>query len=315
MNTRSLAGAVTWLALSACAGSGISGTDNLPDVGATLGTACMSTENCPSNLLCRFSQREGRSVCSLPDGSCTPERVAVDCYSDARCDTSSGAAGQCSFRPPARAVFGVAQPITLERPNRQSDLPESAGVLLQWSPPRGLTGAVTVAAIMNDLPSLDVATGRIRNQANVKWIWSSAEPGGPVMEGTVPLRYGRAGVTREGRLGPTYAGDTLPAGLYYWFVFATVQGEVVASSVAQVFRVGRALPDLRSCNSVSDCFETAADAALFDCVSNLCRRRCASNLDCEVGTCAFDEAPPPGQRRGAYCGQSGPTDAGVAARD
>ncbi|MEZ4391698.1 MAG: hypothetical protein R3A48_11425 [Polyangiales bacterium] len=163
-----------------------------------------------------------------------------------------------------------------------------------------MSGAVTVAAIMDATPTLDVNTGRIRNAQSVRWIWSSAEPGGPVMDGTVPLRYGRAGVDRNGVPGPAYGGDTLPRGLYYWFVFATVRGQVVASSVAQSFRVGLPVPDLRRCATVSDCVESASDVLLYDCLNATCRRRCASEVDCETGTAPL-EAPPLGE------GGAGPT--------
>jgi hypothetical protein len=255
------------------------------------------------------------SRCQVPTGRCTPERVRVDCYPDARCESGTGERS-CSFRPPVRVVFQTSSSIALERPNRESDLPVGAGLLLQWSPLRGVNGAVTVAAIMDATPTLDVATGRIRNHQSVKWIWSSAEPGGPVMDGTVPLRYGRAGVDRNGAPGAMYGGDTLPQGTYYWFVFSTVRGEVVASSVAQSFRVGLPVPDLRRCMTVSDCFESAADALLYDCVQSACRRRCASNVDCETGVCALGAAPPAGGRRGAYCQSDTAfgSDAGAATR-
>lgn len=261
---------------------------------------CTRTQDCAANRLCQRGA-DGVSRCQVPSGRCSPERVAVDCYPDARCETASGVEGLCSFRPPQRVVFPVTTSIALERPNRESDLTTTGGVLLQWSPLRGVSGAVTVAAVMDAIPSLDVSTGRIRNVDRVRWIWSSAEPGGPVMEGTVPLRYGRAGVLRDGSLGPMYGRDTLPQGTYYWFVFAVARGEVVASSVAQTFRVGLPVPDLRTCASASDCFESAADAQLYDCLSGMCRRRCASDIDCDTGRCDTEAMPPAGGRRGAYC--------------
>jgi hypothetical protein len=273
---------------------------------------CARTQDCENNLVCRPAEGDPVSRCRVPTGRCTPERVSVDCYPDARCGTG----GVCTFRPPVRAVFPTSQSVALELPNRESDLPVGAGLLLQWSPLRGVSGAVTVAVIMDETPSLDVATGRVRNHQNVRWIWSSADPGGPVMEGAVPLRYGRAGVDRNGVPGALYGGDTLPQGTYYWFVFSTARGEVVASSVAQSFRVGQAVPDLRRCDSVSDCFETAADALLYDCIASACRRRCASNADCDTGRCALEAAPPDGGRRGAYCQSDTAfgSDAGAATR-
>lgn len=306
-------------ALHACADSAL-GSEFRPGADAAaapLDPICIRTQDCDANRVCQPVPSEGVSRCRVPTGRCTPERVSIDCYPDARCEARANAEGFCSFLPPVRVVFPTSSSITLEQPNRESDIPTTAGVLLQWTPLRGVTGAVTVAAITDAAPNLDTLTGRIRNHQNVRWIWSSAEPGGPVMEGTVPLRYGRAGVNREGQPGAPYARDTLPQGTYYWFVFATVRGEVVASSVAQSFRVGLPVPDLRSCQSVSDCFESAADTLVFDCIAATCRRRCASDVDCEVGRCALDASPPVGGRRGAYCATDAPTmlhDAGVATR-
>lgn len=304
--------------LVACGSESASGLAFGPDAGlaASRDPVCRRTQDCEANRVCQPAPGESVSRCQVPTGRCTPEAVAVDCYPDARCETGSSGEGACTFRPPVRVVFPTSSSIALERPNRESDLPVGAGVLLQWSPLRGVSGAVTVAAIMDATPTLDVATGRIRNHQNVKWIWSSAEPGGPVMDGTVPLRYGRAGVDRNGVPGAMFNGDALPQGTYYWFVFSTVRGVVVASSVAQSFRVGLPVPDLRRCASVSDCFESAADALLYDCVQSACRRRCASNVDCETGACALSAAPPTGGRRGAYCEVAGAnaSDGGVATR-
>jgi hypothetical protein len=308
--------ASSWLV--ACGSESAPGLTFRADAAAALSRdrECRRTQDCAENRVCQPSPGESVSRCQVPTGRCTPERVSVDCYPDARCETGSSGEGSCSFRPPVRVVFPTSSSIALERPNRESDLPVGAGVLLQWSPLRGVAGAVTVAAIMNATPTLDVATGRIRNHQNIRWIWSSAEPGGPVMEGTVPLRYGRAGVDRNGVPGVMYSGDTLPQGTYYWFVFSTVRGAVVASSVAQSFRVGLPVPDLRSCTTVSDCFESAADALLYDCVQSACRRRCASEVDCETGLCALGASPPAGGRRGAYCEVAAVSagDGGVAAR-
>ena len=294
---------VSAFGLWSCADSTRDGAASRDDGGLASdeGMLCDRTQDCRNNLVCRPTETDPVSRCRVPTGRCTPERVRVDCYPDARCETGGAAEGVCTFRPPARAVFPTSQSVALELPNRESDLPVGAGLLLQWSPLRGVSGAVTVAAIMNATPTLDLATGRVRNHQNVKWIWSSADPGGPVMEGAVPLRYGRAGVDRNGVPGALYGGDTLPQGTYYWFVFSTVRGEVVASSVAQSFRVGQPVPDLRSCIWGRDCFETAADALLYDCIALSCRRRCASNDDCDTGRCALADDPPTGGRRGAYC--------------
>jgi hypothetical protein len=305
-------------ALDACgADAMLSGAAREVDGGApTLDPTCSRTQDCAANRVCQPSPGESVSRCRVPSGRCSPERVAVDCYPDARCETASGRDGFCSFRPAVRMVFNTTSTIALERPNRESDLSATSGVLLQWTPLRGVSGAVTLAVITDAIPTLDFATGRIQNADRVRWIWSSAEPGGPVMDGTVPLRYGRAGVLRDGRLGAAYGGDTLPAGMYYWFVYAMLRGEVVASSVAQTFRVGLAVPDLRRCTTVSDCFESSADALLFDCITGLCKRRCASDLDCETGRCALEAPPPSGGRRGAFCAAQpvDPADAGVATR-
>ncbi len=300
-------------ALGSCANSTMfDGLATRRDGGQAPGASCDRTQDCANNLVCRPGDDDGVSRCQVPTGRCTPERVSVDCYPDARCETG----GVCTFRPPVRVVFPTMRSVALELPNRESDLPVGAGLLLQWSPLRGVSGAVTVAVIMDATPTLDLATGRIRNHQNVRWIWSSADPGGPVMEGAVPLRYGRAGVDRNGVPGALYGGDTLPQGTYYWFVFSTARGEVVASSVAQSFRVGEPVPDLRRCTSGSDCFETAADALLYDCIASACRRRCASNADCDTGRCALEDTPPANGRRGAYCqGMSAPaSDAGTATR-
>ncbi|MFO0630318.1 MAG: hypothetical protein U0325_32480 [Polyangiales bacterium] len=278
---------------------------------------CARTQDCQNNRVCQPAPGDPVSRCRVPTGRCTPEQVSVDCYPDARCAEERVGAGVCTFRPPVRAVFPTSRSVALEVPNRSSDLPVGAGLLLQWSPLRGVSGAVSVAVIMDAIPTFDTATGRIRNHQNVRWIWSSADPGGPVMEGAVPLRYGRAGIDRNGVPGAVFSGDSLPAGTYYWFVFSTVRGEVVASSVAQTFRVGQPVPDLRSCATGSDCFETAADALLFDCIASTCRRRCASDADCDLGRCALDATPPANGRRGAYC-QSAPSptgDAGAARDD
>lgn len=324
MNTRPLGRWVIALGLPlvsafglwSCADSTRDGAASRDDGGLASdeGMPCDRTQDCRNNLVCRPTETDPVSRCRVPTGRCTSERVRVDCYPDARCETGGAAEGVCTFRPPARAVFPTSQSVALELPNRESDLPVGAGLLLQWSPLRGVSGAVTVAVIMDATPTLDLATGRVRNHQNVKWIWSSADPGGPVMEGAVPLRYGRAGVDRNGVPGPVYAGDTLPPGSYYWFVFSTVRGEVVASSVAQSFRVGKPVPDLRRCLFGRDCFESAADALLYDCVALACRRRCASDADCDTGRCALEADPPVGGRRGAYCEPATPLARDAGAR-
>ncbi len=310
---------VSAFGLWSCADSTRDGAASRADAAPALdeGIPCARTQDCRNNLVCRPTASDPVSRCRVPTGRCTPERVRVDCYPDARCETGGVAEGVCTFSPPARAVFATTQSLALELPNRESDLPVGAGLLLQWSPLRGVSGAVTVAVIMDATPTLDLATGRVRNHQNVRWIWSSADPGGPVMEGAVPLRYGRAGVDRNGVPGALYTNDTLPQGTYYWFVFSTARGEVVASSVAQSFRVGQPVPDLRSCDTGSDCFVTAADALLYDCIASACRRRCASNADCDTGRCALEELPPVNGRRGAYCDSATSLvgDAGTPARD
>lgn len=285
--------------LAACASESALGTPNLD------GGSCHNDFECAHNLVCR----EG--ACAVPTGRCNPEGGGDrDCYASARCDTSTtgaGALGYCTFSAPPRQVFTTESRITLESPNPDTPQSPEFGFSMRWQPPRGLTGAVTVAAVLDAPPQLDASTGRLTNWRSVKWIWSSAEPGSTpgdtVTDGTVPLRFGHLGVTRDGALGPRATSDRLPVGKYYWLVYVIQQGAVAASSVTQWFVVGSPTFNPTPCAEDDACTGPGELPETHACIGGVCIPRCASDFDCR-GTgfsCALGTTFPGNPRRGAYC--------------
>jgi hypothetical protein len=235
-----------------------------------------------------------------------------------------GGRGSCSFQSPARAAFPVERRIALEAPNAATELLAQSGFSFQWQPLRGVAGAVTVVMAATAPPNFDPVTGRIVNRADVVWAWSTAETGNTAgdsraVDGTVPVRFGRRGVNRDGSFGAAWGTNTLPAGPYWWFVYAISQGEVVATSVAQGFVVAASPTRPRSCARSAECVGPGDLPELFECYQSQCRRRCASDLDCRAeGTvCRFDDTvvADSGVRRGAFCATTPtlmPSDAGVS---
>lgn len=275
---------------------------------------CDRTAACTAlNEVC--IRRDGvNGFCEPPSGSCQPEApIEGQCYPDARCDLSAvtpDGRGRCSFQPPSRAVFPLDTRITLEAPTQDTEIFPTTGFSFRWQPLRDGAGAVTVAMVSRQPPSFDPARGRISNWASVVWAWSSAQPGntagdGRAVDGTVPVRFGHRGVSRDGAFGPPWDADTLPAGQYWWFVYSIRGGTVVATSVAQAFYVGALPARPQRCAVSTDCVLPGDLPELFECYATQCRRRCASDVDCRAqGTrCAFD-----GRvmllgdvRRGAFC--------------
>lgn len=301
--------------LLACSAESSTGVPNREDGGVD-GGSCLRDEDCVHNEVCRAN------ACAAPSGRCNPEGAGErDCYASARCDTTTtgaGALGYCTFTAPPRQVFPTESRITLESPNPDTPQDPRFGFTMRWQPLRGASGAVTVAAVLDAPPQLDVNTGRLTNWQSVKWIWSSAEPGGtasdPVMDGSVPLRFGHTSVSREGQLGAPATRDTLDTGRYFWLVYVIRQGEVIASSAVQWFVVGEPVLRPSSCVRDGDCRGPGELPETHSCVGGVCLARCASDFDCR-GTglvCALGVTFPGDVRRGAYCrAPTSPRDAGT----
>lgn len=272
---------------------------------------CEAITGCDSNRVCVITAPNTTGRCEIPDGRCTSaEAAARECYPDARCqfrsDASDGGAvsGQCTFAPPSRQGFSVPAQITLQRPANDALAPAIQDVSFQWEPPTAERGVqtTTVAVVMDTVPVI-TPTRQIANRTHIKWIWSSADPGGPVQDGTVPFHFGRRGVAADGSLGAQWGADSLAPGTYVWFVFAIVQGQVVASSAVQKFAVGVATAPPAFCLRNSDCVQGAELPEMVECVRSRCRRRCASDLDCSAygGTCDFTVITGSRTRHGAFC--------------
>ncbi len=322
------------VALHACSSMDAS-PSNIPagsdsGVGIPSRQLCVRTSDCNArNEVCARPGTAFAGMCVPPTGSCDPEApIEGQCYPDARCDVSLRAPdgrGSCSFQSPARVVFpAVETRIALETPRSDTEILATSGFSFQWQPLRGVAGAVTVALVSRQPPSLDPVSGRITNTTAVVWAWSTAEPGNTMgdqraVDGTVPVRFGRRGIARDGSFGAAWGRDTMDPGQYWWFVYAINQGEVVATSVAQGFVVAGAPSRPVSCTQSSQCIGPGDLPELFECYQSQCRRRCASDLDCRAeGTvCRFDDtvASTAGVRRGAFCGtvvHTMPGDGGVA---
>lgn len=302
--------------LSACGSD--SATANVPsiDAGAIAGEPCLRTTDCTRrNEVC--VRRDGlNGFCEPPSGACDPEApIEGQCYPEARCDLSVVAPdgrGRCSFQAPSRAVFPIGSRIALETPTQDTELFPTTGFSFRWEPLRDAGGAVTVAMVSREPPSYDPARGRLANWPAVVWAWSTAETGNGsgdsrAVDGTVPVRFGHRGVARDGSFGAAWEGDTLPAGAYWWFVYAIRRGEVVATSVAQPFFVGPAPVRPVSCSRSADCVPPGEAPELFECYAAQCRRRCASEVDCRatntrcaLGAMVFSSGGA-GVRRGAFC--------------
>ena len=289
------------------------------DAGAAPATrqSCVRTADCDArNEVCGRVGTAFANQCVPPSGRCDPEApIEGQCYPDARCDLSvqtPDGQGNCSFQPPSRPVFPAVEAlIALESPRIDTELLATSGFSFQWRPLRGVAGAVTVVMVTTQPPAFDPISGRITNHGDVVWAWSTAEPGNipgdnRAVDGTVPVRFGRQGVRRDGTLGPAWGRDTMNPGAYWWFVYAINQGAVVATSVAQGFVVGAAPPRPQSCRMASQCVGPGELPELYECYQMQCRRRCASDLDCraEGTTCLFDATITASSavRRGAFCG-------------
>ncbi|MDB4929892.1 MAG: hypothetical protein JWM10_2376 [Myxococcaceae bacterium] len=308
--------------LHACSDSdAATGLLETPDAGAVTPSRqpCRVTANCEArNEVCVRTGAAEQGMCVPPTGTCDPEAtIEGQCYPDARCDVSArrpDGQGSCSFQSPARAVFpAVEARILLDAPRPESELFPTSGFSFQWQPLRGVAGAVTVAMVTRAPPTFDPASGRISNRGDVVWAWSTAETGNTAedtraVDGTVPVRFGRAGLGRDGSFGPAWGRDSLDAGAYWWFVYAIVRGEVVATSVAQSFVVGAAPARPVSCDpdaGAGACVGPGELPELFECYQSQCRRRCASDLDCRAAgtSCRFEDTviASAGVRRGAFC--------------
>ncbi len=291
--------------------------------------ACTRTTDCSKrNQVCVHTGGAPEGECQPPTGSCDPEAsLEGQCYPEARCDLAAPTTpglGSCSFQAPARPVFPVERTLALGSPTVETELFAASGFTFQWQPLRGVPGAVTVVMVSSRPPTFDPVSGRITNRGDVVWAWSTAEPGDAVggsraMDGTVPVRFGRRGVARDGTFGAAWGRDTMDAGQYWWFAYAISQGEVVATSIAQGFVVGAMPSRPRTCRNSSECIGASDLPEMVECYASQCRRRCASNRDCasEGTSCNFGGAvlADAGVRRGAFCAtvaSSMQSDAGVA---
>ncbi|MBI5514396.1 MAG: hypothetical protein HY909_11545 [Deltaproteobacteria bacterium] len=307
-------------ALEACGSFANSPSTDRPggppvDAGAPAAVrTCFLTSECLSNEICLHETGPAnRGRCWVPDGRCGPEYpggpVTGRCYSGSRCDTGTGGSeALCTFLPEVRQAFPEdGRRIQLDSPNERSELRATDGVSVRWDPTTGAVpgGATVIAVIMDALPQRNSATNRLTNWQHVRWIWSSAEPGAGSREGMVPLRAGRTGVTRDGRLNDArYGRDTLADGTWWWFVFAVVNGEVAASSDVVRFRVGLERDPQVPCRVDSDCSALFELPELGTCISERCARRCASDLDCaQLGTLRCDRMRivPEARRHNGFC--------------
>ncbi len=309
------------LGLSACASDASApsaGFDRDGGVDApSTGMQCRRTEDCPAhNDVCVFTSGSILGVCGPPpdEGRCDPDEGALDapgCYPGARCQPvpreRSAAGGLCSFQAPQAPVFTspVALPkISVTAPGALTVLRPTDGVQLRWTPPALPPDAVVVAVVLARPPQRAGAANRIANPADVVWAWASTDPGASTTPGAVALEAGHRGVTASGELGPRYAGNLLPAGRYWWFVFAQRAGVVVAASDVLSFRVGRDFASV-ACATVDDCTRLIPGELpdTVGCVEGACRRRCASDFDCPGvgGRCELTVTVSADARRGAFC--------------
>jgi hypothetical protein len=179
-------------------------------------------------------------------------------------------------------------------------------VQLRWTPPQLPADAITVAAIFKNVPQRVGDSNRVANPGDLLWIWSSTDPGTSTRPGVVALDAGHRGVTATGEMGPAFGTSRLPAGRYWWFVYALRNGSVVSTSNVLPFRVGSDTAAV-ACASVDDCTRLIPGELpdTVSCIASRCRRRCASDLDCPGAgvRCEFETtiASPGGIRRGAFC--------------
>lgn len=318
------------LGLVACGSQEASGAPNptdadVPEVGRS---PCSVTAECRAhNEVCVRTSSTSSGTCQPPTGRCNLN-VAPEsqCYPDARCQAvptpgqPTTTEGLCSFQAPARSVFDVSEPkIELTSPTAVTVLRANDGVSLRWMQARITSDAITVAVVMNEVPSLDGQGNRLARPEKIVWIWSSAEPTGPVMAGAVPLQYGRAGLMPDGRLGAEYGRNTLADGRYWWFVYAIRNGRVFAASDVQPFRVGADYDANRRCAGDTECVTAGELPETVACINGFCRQRCASDFDCPpVGSrCALERTFTLSQvdsgtvRRGAFCESTVPTGGGA----
>lgn len=281
---------------------------------------CRRTEDCLAhNHICIFDAGAPVGHCEPPrdGGSCTPTGEAVidneSCYPGARCQevpaTQSASGGLCSFEAPLAPLFSLdtdAPKISAAAPNVLTVLRPTDGVQLRWTPPVVPADTITVAVIFKNVPQRQGNTNRVSNPSDLLWIWSSTDPGSSTRPGTVALESGHRGIAANGELGPDMGTNQLPAGRYWWFVYAMRGGSVVATSDVLPFRVGADAAAVR-CGTVDDCTRQIPGELPDNvaCITGLCRRRCASDLDCPgvgghcdlTGTVSGVSSV----RRGAFC--------------
>ena len=314
------------LQLAACGNEASAGPSFNSDAGAPddalPGTSlqCLRAEDCSAhNHICVFGPGERVGHCEPPPdgGSCTPTgEASIDnptCYPGARCQevpaTQSASGGLCSFEAPLAPLFNLANgapKISASAPNVLTVLRPADGVQLRWTPPAVPADAITIAVIFKNVPQRQGAINRVSNPSDLLWIWSSTDPGASTRPGTVALESGHRGVTATGELGPSMGTNQLPAGRYWWFVYALRAGAVIATSDVLPFRVGADSVAV-SCGTVDDCTRQIPGELpdTVACISGRCRRRCASDLDCPGAGARCDLASTvPGVRdirRGAFC--------------
>ena len=294
---------------------------------AGVNATCGVSNQCPRhNDICVRDPGANEGACLPPTrgGLCAPTGDATSpevpgCYPGARCQpvpqTQSELGGMCSFTGTPGAIFQLPDgpKIALQEPSPFNTYGERQAISFRWTPPPGQTADTTaVAVLMRRVPQRDANYNRLRNPQDIVWIWSSTEPGGAA-PGSVSLRAGRQGVRADGTLGDPYTSDSLAPGRYWWMTYTLRDGGVRATSEVFSFRVGDDIAE-QPCTSVAQCIALipGESSDLVACVYGLCRRRCASDMDCPGAGRGCNVAttldPPDGGMvdndipRGGFCG-------------
>jgi hypothetical protein len=138
--------------------------------------------------------------------------------------------------------------------------------------------------VTNESPSYD-KNAQLINAEHVVWYWSSlwetTIPNGPV-----PFSKGRVR-TPSADACQDQAVSSLGPGNYYWGVLGFgPDGHLTHQSVLSTFAIKQETTTGRFCNTVTDCGSVGATSCMS--LNHFCVMRCASDLDCFVGTaCDF----------------------------
>ncbi len=233
--------------------------------------------------------------CELDYGLCKGEQgqciVNSHCVEEADCED-----GLCHLL--ASDVFAPGlDPIELHDPDDGETF--SPAEVFRWDS-TGL-GEVMVAIFAGEPPTY--RSGAITNSDQVVWLWHTGLWGS---EGYVAYTSGHAVQVDDGVIvseGPP--ADNLDPGIYYWAVWAWLDGDIQYASEARALVAGDvALGQGNDCDGGLACFDPLY---LADCVEGLCQYRCASRADCPpdqicdlmVADGAF--GMPDGHRLGGIC--------------